>query len=126
MERHPIPIPTLKEANAAHVGLLLGNEVELGLGPLAPPMPEHAAKADGNLSLGQVVAHLLVHALRVNEDLQAVSLVVLERARAEDGGHPNGAKQQHHHHVLGLDTTNQLGRYAASSTSTAKIYVNMN
>ena len=106
-----------------HDCLLLGNEVELGMGPLTPPTPQHAAGADRDLSLGQVVAHLLVHALGVDEDLQMVSLVVLVRAQAEDGGHPNGAKQQHHHHVLGPDTTNQLGRYAASTTSTAKNYV---
>ena len=97
-----------------HDRLLLRNEVELGLGPLTPPTPKHAAGAD----------RLLVHALGVEEDLQAVSLVVLVRARAEDVGHPNGAKQQQHHHVLGPDPTDQLvDMLLRVYTSTAKIYV---
>ncbi len=68
------------------VGGALGQELELRLAAVHPALAEHAAGADGDLRLDDVVAGAERIGLRVEEGEDALALVVVHEAPAEPGG----------------------------------------
>src|SRR6185437_190973 len=72
--------PFLGEHGEDEIGLLLRQEGEMRLRPLHEALAEDAAGADGDLGLEAVISGAQRIALRIEEGVDAVLLVVLQEA----------------------------------------------
>ena len=75
----------LAERGEDEVGVLLGQEIELALGAEQEALAGHAARAERDLRLGDVIAGAQRILLRVEEDLDAAALVVVQPRSTRSG-----------------------------------------
>jgi hypothetical protein len=116
VQQHQHDQPEQAELLADHredeVGVALGQVVELRLRTLHPALAEHAARADGDLRLDDVVARAERIVLRVEEGEHALALVVVQQWPADPGRaareqrratHEPGRQTRHHDHEPAAD-----------------------
>jgi hypothetical protein len=97
------------------VGRTLRQELQLSLAAVHPSLAEHAARAERDLALNDVIAGAERIVLRVEEGQHALALIVVQHVPAGEGGaHSQQHQRQHDSHRQSAPSAPAMHRWRRS------------